>query len=83
MNCEQARTSLPDFLLEEVSAAERLEIRQHVDGCEACAGEMARLKQTMTLLVRAEVPEEIPQRDRKSTRLNSSHIQKSRMPSSA
>ena len=64
MNCEQAKTSLPDYLLEEVSDAERLEIRQHVDGCEACAGEMARLKQTMTLLVRAEVPEEIPQRIR-------------------
>ena len=64
MNCEQARTSLLDYLLAEVSDAERLEIRQHVDGCEACAGEMARLKQTMTLLVRAEVPEEIPQRIR-------------------
>ena len=64
MDCEQAKTSLPDYLLEEVSDAERLEIRQHVDGCEACAGEMARLKQTMTLLARAEVPEEIPQRIR-------------------
>ena len=64
MNCEQAIVSLLEYLLEEVSDAERLEIRQHVDGCEACAGEMARLKQTMTLLVRAEVPEEIPQRIR-------------------
>ena len=64
MNCEQAKTSLLDYLMEEVTAAERLEIRQHVDGCAACAGEMARLKQTMTLLVRAEVPEEIPQRIR-------------------
>jgi len=64
MTCEQARTSLLDYLLEEVTAAERLEIRQHADGCAACAGEMARLKQTLTLLVRAEVPEEIPQRIR-------------------
>lgn len=64
MTCEQAKTSLLDYLLEEVTAAERLEIRQHVDGCAACAGEMARLQQTMTLLVRAEVPEEIPQRIR-------------------
>ena len=64
MNCDQARTSLLDYLVEEVTAAERLEIRQHVDGCESCAGEMTRLKQTMTLLVRAEVPEEIPQRIR-------------------
>ena len=64
MTCEQAKTSLLDYLMEEVTAAERLEIRQHVDGCAACAGEMARLKQTLTLLVRAEVPEEIPQRIR-------------------
>ena len=64
MTCEQAKTSLLDYLMEEVTAAERLEIRQHADGCTACASEMARLKQTMTLLVRAEVPEEIPQRIR-------------------
>lgn len=64
MTCEQAKTSLLDYLMEEVTAAERLEIRQHVDGCAACAGEMACLKQTMTLLIRAEVPEEIPQRIR-------------------
>ena len=64
MTCEQAKTSLLDYLMEEVTVAERLEIRQHVDGCAACAGEMARLKQTLTLLVRAEVPEEIPQRIR-------------------
>ena len=60
MTCEQAKTSLLDYLMEEVTPAERLEIRQHVDGCAACAGEMARMKQTLTLLVRAEVPEEIP-----------------------
>lgn len=64
MTCEQAKTSLLDYLMEEVTAAERLEIRQHVDACAACAGELARLKQTLTLLVRAEVPEEIPQRIR-------------------
>jgi len=64
MTCEQARTSLLDYLMEEATPAERMEIRQHVDSCAACAAEMARLKQTMTLLVRAEVPEEIPQRIR-------------------
>ena len=64
MDCEQARTSLPDYVMEETTAAEGLEIRQHVDGCAACAEEMERLKQTMTLLARAEVPEQIPQRIR-------------------
>jgi anti-sigma factor RsiW len=64
MTCEQAKTSLLDYLMEEATPAERMEIRQHVDSCAACASEMARLKQTMTLLVRAEVPEEIPQRIR-------------------
>ena len=64
MNCEQARTTLSDYVMEEVTAAERLEIRRHVDGCAACAEELERLKQTLTLLARAEVPEEIPQRIR-------------------
>lgn len=64
MDCEQARTSLPDYVMEETTAAEGLEIRQHVDGCASCAAEMERLKQTMTLLARAEVPEQIPQRIR-------------------
>jgi len=64
MNCEQARTTLSDYVMEEVTAAEKLEIRQHVDGCAACAEEMERLQQTLALLARAEVPEEIPQRIR-------------------
>ena len=64
MNCEQARTTLSDYVMEEVTAAEKLEIRQHVDGCAACVEEMERLKQTMTMLARAEVPEEIPLRIR-------------------
>jgi len=64
MTCEQAKTSLSDYVMEEVTAAERLEIRQHVDGCASCAEELARLQQTLTLLARAEVPEEIPQRIR-------------------
>jgi anti-sigma factor RsiW len=64
MNCEQARTTLSDYVMEEVTAAEKLEIRQHVDGCAACAEELDRLKQTMALLARAEVPEEVPQRIR-------------------
>ena len=64
MNCERARTTLSDYVMEEVTAAEKLEIRQHVEGCAACAEELERLQQTMTLLARAEVPEEIPQRIR-------------------
>jgi len=64
MNCEQARTSLTDYLMEEVTPAEKLEIRQHADACASCAEELERLKHTLTLLASAEVPEEIPQRMR-------------------
>jgi len=64
MNCEQARTMLSDYVMEEVSTVERLEIRQHADGCATCAEELERLQQTMTLLARAEVPEEVPRRIR-------------------
>ncbi len=64
MNCEQARTMLSDYVMEEVSAVERLEIRQHAYGCATCAEELERLQQTMTLLARAEVPEEVPRRIR-------------------
>ena len=64
MNCEEAKPRLVDYLLEEATEAERLEIRQHADGCPPCATELARLRQTVTLLARAEVPEEIPQRIR-------------------
>jgi anti-sigma factor RsiW len=64
MNCEQARTMLTDCAMGEVTAAEKLEIRQHVEGCASCAEELERLQRTMTLLARAEVPEEVPQRIR-------------------
>ena len=64
MNCERAKTLLLEYLLEEATPAEQLEIRQHVEGCASCAEESARLKQTLSLVVRAEVSEEVPRRFR-------------------
>lgn len=64
MNCEETRAILLDYLLEEVPAADRAAIRSHVKSCEGCAEELARLRQTRSLLLRAEAAEEIPQRIR-------------------
>ena len=49
---------------------------------QLCVEELPALEQRLNAAVAAEVPRRV-RRDRKSTRLNSSHIQKSRMPSSA
>ena len=64
MTCEQAKSLLLNYLMEEATPAEQLEIRQHVEGCASCAEESARLKQTLSLVVRAEVSEEVPRRFR-------------------
>jgi len=64
MNCEQARPILLDYLLEETPAGERAEIQRHLDGCDTCSQEAARLRQTLGLLVRGAASEEIPQRIR-------------------
>ena len=59
MNCEQAKLVLAEYLLEETSGKDREEIGRHLQDCNACSEELLRLKQTMTLLVRGEAPEEI------------------------
>src|SRR5687767_8849122 len=64
MNCEHAQPLLLDYLLEEAPAGERPAIAQHLKTCAACADEFARLRQTRSLLQRAEAAEEIPQRIR-------------------
>ncbi len=64
MTCEQARSLVLDSLLGEAPAAERAAIREHLEGCESCAEELARLRQTQNLLLRAEAAEEMPQRIR-------------------
>ena len=62
MNCEQAKLVLTEYLLEETSGKDREEIGPHLQGCNTCSEELARLKQTMTLLVRGEASEKIPQK---------------------
>ena len=64
MNCEQVKPALTEYLLEESSAEERKEMDRHLQSCDSCSQEMAELKQTMALLVRGEVSEEIPRRIR-------------------
>ena len=62
MNCEQAKLVLAEYVLEETSGKDREEIGRHLQDCNTCSEELARLKQTMTLLVRGEAFEEIPQK---------------------
>lgn len=64
MNCEQAKTLLVDYLLEETPAEARAGIAQHLQSCSACSGEMVRLRQTLALVAQGEASEEIPQRIR-------------------
>ncbi len=63
-NCEQIKPVLLDFLMEEVPADRRRAIETHVQSCVACSKEMADLKETLSLVERAEVSEEIPRRIR-------------------
>ena len=64
------------------------DLREHIDALER-TGLLVRVKREinkdteMHPLVRWQYRGGLPEKDRKSTRLNSSHIQKSRMPSSA
>ncbi|MBI4465021.1 MAG: zf-HC2 domain-containing protein [Acidobacteria bacterium] len=64
MHCEQAKPLLLDYLLEETSAGARAEIIHHLENCGACSREMDQLRQTLSLVVKGEVREEIPQRIR-------------------
>ena len=64
MNCEQVKPALIDFLLEESSSTEHSEIETHLKSCSACSLEMNELKETLTLVKKSEVSEEIPRRIR-------------------
>ena len=66
----------------ELSQAERDELKSLLNGGKHAVRKVKRAQ----ILLAADAgasDEDIATRDRKSTRLNSSHIQKSRMPSSA
>jgi predicted anti-sigma-YlaC factor YlaD len=64
MNCEQVKPALIDFLLEEISSTEHSEIETHLKNCAPCSLEMNDLKETLTLVKKSEVSEEIPRRVR-------------------
>ena len=64
INCEQVKPALLEFLMEEISPEARRKVELHLQGCRTCSQEMAGLKQTISLLVRAEVSEDIPRRIR-------------------
>jgi len=63
-NCEQLKPALLEFLMEEISPDDRRKVERHLESCHACAQELAELKQTMSLVARAENSEEIPRRIR-------------------
>ena len=54
----------------------------HLEACPGCCSEVQELQIVADVLPMA-APQLVPPPDRKSTRLNSSHPSKSRMPSSA
>lgn len=64
MNCEQAKPALIDFLLEELSSAAHSEIETHLKGCAYCFQEMNELKETLTLVKKNEVSEDVPRKIR-------------------
>ena len=57
MKCEEIREQMFDLMTTETIAPE---VRKHLDGCEACAAELASMKQTMLLLDEWEAPEPSP-----------------------
>src|SRR5437773_1053606 len=64
MDCPQIKPALLDYLLEEASPAERGEMEEHLKSCAACSREMAEFKQTLAMVARAEVSEELPRKIR-------------------
>ena len=76
---EQCRQALGSYLVGALDPAERATVEAHLAGCPSCREELASYAGIPGLMSRLTLDEA----DRKSTRLNSSHPQQSRMPSSA
>lgn len=62
--CEQVKAALTEYLLEEASAQLRQEVESHLPGCHACSQELAELRETLSLVKRAETAEEVPRKIR-------------------
>ena len=50
MRCDEVQKKLVEFMEDELGSAERAAVREHIDACDKCAGELAALEQTMVLL---------------------------------
>ena len=81
MNHCPEKLKVQDWLDGELPPHEAARFESHLATCAECEAEAAAYRVVWSEL-RA-LPLLDPRPDRKSTRLNSSHIQKSRMPSSA
>jgi anti-sigma factor RsiW len=69
MNCEQVRETLPDLAAGLMKPSEQ--VREHLEGCAACAAQFGEFRQTMALLDEWEAPEPSPYFDtRLRARLN-------------
>jgi hypothetical protein len=64
MNCEQVKPALLEYALEDVSAADKQAIAMHLKSCGSCREELAELKNTVSLVARAQVTEEPPRKFR-------------------
>lgn len=51
--CSDVRLEFHSYLLGELPASEAQEVRRHVDGCEACSGELVRVREVHKLLAEA------------------------------
>ena len=74
---------LAAFALGQLEEAESIELERHLALCETCLDAMGTLPSDAFIGQLRQAQQRGDSSDRKSTRLNSSHIQKSRMPSSA
>jgi hypothetical protein len=64
MNCEQVRPVLFDYIMQEVPAAERAGIAQHLETCAACSQEAGKFRQTVATLAQGAAFEDVPQKIR-------------------
>ncbi|MSO19391.1 MAG: hypothetical protein EXQ56_02855 [Acidobacteria bacterium] len=64
MKCDEVRSLLTDFVLDEVSPHDGQSVRDHLDRCSACQHQEVEVRGMLRLLQRSEVIDEVPQRIR-------------------
>ena len=86
MSCERIGSRLLGYIDGRLKESEKREVEKHLATCSPCSMRVEEFRAVSGLLDELPVIEPSPEfdaRDRKSTRLNSSHEIPSRMPSSA